>query len=210
MAKTITIAGCGNLGKRLAYELDRAGYEVAVIDKDESNLVNLQAAGFSGSVTVGVPIDREDLENTCIEGCDIFIAATDNDNENVVASQIAKTFYNIKEVLTCVSDMHLCDFYNEMGLLTICPTRITIGTIRSVIDKINEKNNLCFGAKNFNFYYRPVEREMVGKRLSEVAVKSGESIFAVMHDKNNVEMYNPGIKIRLVESDTLIIARAID
>ena len=106
--------------------------------------------------------------------------------------------------------MQLSDFYTEKGMLAICPTRLGIGTIRAVIDDIKETDIVRLGAKTFKFFEKKVEKDMVGKRISEISIKNGETVFAVMHSPTNIELYNPGVKIRLVETDSIIFGRAID
>lgn len=210
MAKTITIAGCGNVGRQLAIELENAGYDVAVADTDEKELSKLKNTGFSGVTVIGVPFDRQTLENAGIEGCDFFIAATDDDNTNIAASQAAKEFFSVENVLTCISDVNKCRFFDEHGLAPVSPTQITIGALRAMIDGINLDKTIYFGAKTFSFSTRRVTKDMVDKKVSDIPIKNGETVFAVMHDETHIELYNPGVKIRLAETDSIIIGRAID
>jgi len=55
---------------------------------------------------------------------DAFVAVTNGDNRNIMASQIAKEIFNVKKVVCRIYDPIRESTYNELGLETICPTVI--------------------------------------------------------------------------------------
>src|SRR2546421_77118 len=57
-----------------------------------------------------------------IDRADGFVAVTEGDNRNIMASQIAKDLYKVPHVVARIYDPERADAYEKLGLHTICPT----------------------------------------------------------------------------------------
>jgi trk system potassium uptake protein TrkA len=117
------IMGCGRVGARLALMLTHAGHEVTVMDVTSSAFSRL-GSDFKGSTVLGDAIDQEVLRRAGIERADAFVAATQGDNRNIMASQIAKHVYGVKRVVTRIYDPLRSDTFAALGLHAISPTII--------------------------------------------------------------------------------------
>src|SRR6266567_2649685 len=115
--------GCGRVGARLALMLTHAGNEVTVMDVKSSAFSRL-GSEFKGTTVLGDAIDQEVLKRAGIERADAFIAATQGDNRNIMASQIAKHVFGISRVVTRVYDPLRSDTFAALGLQAISPTII--------------------------------------------------------------------------------------
>src|SRR5437899_9203069 len=91
----VIIMGCGRVGARLALMLTHAGHEVTIMDIQSSAFGRL-GPDFKGTTVLGDAIDQEVLKRAGIERADAFVAATQGDNRNIMASQIAKHMYGVK------------------------------------------------------------------------------------------------------------------
>ncbi len=127
----IVILGCGRLGAHLARRMDREGHEVAVIDRNGEAFARL-GSDFRGSMVLGTGIDQDILRRAGIERADAFIAVTNGDNTNAMASEIANLVFHVPRVVARMYDPVRDDTYHTLGLMeTVCPT--VIGS-----DKIHE------------------------------------------------------------------------
>lgn len=126
------IMGCGRVGARVAGLLDHTGNKVTVIDTDSRAFRRLPA-GFGGETIIGTGIDEDILRKAGIEDADAFIAVTNGDNRNIMASQVAKLIFNVPEVVCRIYDPVREDTYRRLGLTTVCPTT-TISAI--VLDHV--------------------------------------------------------------------------
>jgi trk system potassium uptake protein len=115
--------GCGRVGARLALMLTHAGHDVTVMDVKSSAFSRL-GSEFKGSTVLGDAIDQEVLKRAGIERADAFVAATQGDNRNIMASQIAKHVFGIKRVVTRIYDPLRSDTFAALGLQAISPTII--------------------------------------------------------------------------------------
>lgn len=115
------IMGCGRVGARVAGLLDHSGNTVSVIDTDSRAFRRLPA-GFGGETVIGTGIDEDVLRRAGIEDADAFIAVTNGDNRNIMASQVARLVFEVPEVVCRIYDPVREDTYRRLGLTTVCPT----------------------------------------------------------------------------------------
>ena len=119
----VIIMGCGRVGARLATMLGKAGHEVTILDTKTSAFARL-ADDFPGSTMLGNGVDQEMLRRAGIERADAFVAATQGDNRNIMASQIAQHIFGVKRVVTRIYDPDRSDTFAALGLRAISPTVI--------------------------------------------------------------------------------------
>ncbi len=119
----IVILGCGRVGSTLATMLDQAGHEVSIIDFSSEAFQRL-SPDFGGETIPGNGVDEDVLIRAGIREADAFVAVTNGDNRNIMSSQIAKEIFNVKKVMCRIYDPIREETYHELGLETICPTKI--------------------------------------------------------------------------------------
>ena len=99
----VIIMGCGRVGARVAQMLTRAGHEVTIMDI-QSSAFNRLGSDFKGQTVLGDATDQEVLKRAGIDRADAFLAATQGDNRNIMASQIAKHIFGVDRVVTRIYD----------------------------------------------------------------------------------------------------------
>jgi trk system potassium uptake protein TrkA len=117
----VVIMGCGRVGARVASILDHNGHDVTVIDTNSAAFRRLSAE-FSGDTIIGTGIDEDVLRNADIANAHAFVAVTNGDNRNIMAAQVAKTIFDVPEVIVRIYDPVREDTYRRLGLTTVCPT----------------------------------------------------------------------------------------
>ena len=123
----LVIVGCGRVGSQIASEMDRAGHQVVIIDRDPSQFSKAASRGvltsdFKGDQVVGNGTDADVLRRAGIEDADGFVAVTEGDNRNIMAAQIAKHVFKVPRVVARIYDPERAEAYEKLGLHTICPT----------------------------------------------------------------------------------------
>ena len=129
----VVILGCGRVGAYLAKTLAAAGWQVAVIDK-ENTAFNRLGADFTGELITGTGIDEDVLRRAGIERAEAFVAVTNGDNTNVMAAQVARHIFNVPHVICRIYDPLREKFYRNLGLETICPTLWGATRIREILE----------------------------------------------------------------------------
>lgn len=117
----VVILGCGRVGAMLATQLDKAGHTVSIIDNNSDAFQRLDPE-FQGERVTGSGVDEDVLRRAGIESADAFVAATNGDNRNIMASQIAKEIFHVQKVVCRIYDPIRQVTYSELGIETISPT----------------------------------------------------------------------------------------
>ena len=68
-----------------------------------------------------------------IDRADMFIAATNGDNTNLVIAQVAQRRFAIERVIVRVLDPYRANWYAKQGLNTVCPTQTAIEMLEQAV-----------------------------------------------------------------------------
>ena len=127
----VVIVGCGRVGATLARQMAGEGHDVTIIDQTSDAFRRL-GTKFKGTRLVGPGTDVDVLRRAGIESADVFVAVTDGDNRNIMATQIAKNVFDVPKVLTRLYDPNRAQAYQELGIETICTTSIATGLLHDM------------------------------------------------------------------------------
>jgi trk system potassium uptake protein TrkA len=130
----VVILGCGRVGARLANALDLEGHRISIIDRNPDAFRRFLSESYSGDAVVGVGIDEDVLRRAGIEDADVFIAATNLDNVNAMAGQIAQLIFKVPRVIARLYDPIREEVYQTAGLTTVCPTTVGAEAIKHMLD----------------------------------------------------------------------------
>lgn len=117
----VIVVGCGRLGAHIANLLSRAEHRVVVIDRSEAAFAGLSEA-FSGFRVEGDAAEPGVLKQAKIDRADLLIAATQEDNVNLMVALVAREAFGVPQVMARVYDPAREEVYRELGLSTVCPT----------------------------------------------------------------------------------------
>lgn len=129
----VVIMGCGRVGAQLAGLLDSDGHSVTILDTDAYSFRRLPPT-FSGTALLGNGLNEEALKKAGIEEADAFVAVTQGDNRNVMASQIAKHIFNVPRVICRIYDPLRQELYSTLGLEAFSPTTIFAQILRETLE----------------------------------------------------------------------------
>jgi trk system potassium uptake protein TrkA len=131
----VIIVGCGRVGSTLARQLGESGHGVTIIDLNQEAFLRL-GSDFQGTTLLGTGIDEDVLRKAGIESADAFVAVTNRDNTNAMASQIAKEIFHVRRVIARLYDPIREEIYQTLGLDTVSPTRIGV---ERIMEKLHEQ-----------------------------------------------------------------------
>lgn len=119
----VVIMGCGRVGSALAGQLAEDGHEVTVLDIRADAFRRLPG-DFKGKRHIGNGIDQDVLARIGTAEADAFIAVTQGDNRNVMATQMAKHIFGVPRTLCRIYDPIREEIYKGLGLETVSPTMV--------------------------------------------------------------------------------------
>ena len=124
----IVIVGCGRLGSHLASQLSRDGHSIVVVDTNADAFGGLSPE-YSGFRIEGNGAELAVLKQAKIDQADVVIAATREDNVNLMVAQVARRIFNVPRVLARVFDPRREEVYRDLGVDTVCPTTLASGVL---------------------------------------------------------------------------------
>ena len=119
----IVISGGGKVGSFLARQLSEKGHTVVVIEKNEGVCERL-ATSTSVLVIQGDACDYRYQEEARVDRADVFAAVTGDDDDNLVACQLAKTSFNVPRTVARVNNPKNERIFNLMGVDAISSTTV--------------------------------------------------------------------------------------
>lgn len=204
--KRIIIAGGGNIGQRLAEKLERR-YRVKVIEAFEDRAHYLSEQLERSIVLHGNAADKEMLLNENIENTDVFIAVTNDDEANIMASMLAKRV-GARKVITLISNPDYVDLIQGGEIdIAVSPQQTTIGSLLTHIrrgDVVNVHSLRRGAAEAIEAIAHGDHRssKVVGKRLDEIALPTGTTIGAIVRKKEVLIAHD---HIRIEPEDHVIL-----
>ena len=117
------IVGCGRVGAGLADALDRAGWQVLILDLTPAAFDRLPAS-FGGTALRGDGTDEDTLLRAGAEHADLFLALTEGDNRNIMAAQLGTEALGAGQVMAKINDPVRAEAYAHLGIATLCRTNL--------------------------------------------------------------------------------------
>ncbi len=132
LEKRIVVVGCGRLGASIANDLYEQGEDVIVIDKNEDSFRKLSDS-FGGLTYVNEGTRVETYEQLELKKDDILIVVTNDDNVNIMISQLVRKMFQIHTIICRLYDPQRECVYQEFGIETICPTYLSVNRIENIL-----------------------------------------------------------------------------
>lgn len=120
----IVVQGGGKVASSLAMTLTEKKHTVVVIEKREevAEKLAMELAGRSGLVILGDACDVAVLDEAGAGRADIFVAATGEDDENLVACQLAIISFDVPRAISRVNNPKNLQIFKKLNIEAISST----------------------------------------------------------------------------------------
>ena len=130
----IVIVGGGKLGYHLATNMLESKHDVRLIEKNKLRCMRL-ANELDVEVICGDGTEIETLEEAGTQNADCFIAVTGQDQDNLVAAQLAKRQFKAVKVIARANDPRNMDALRILGAdIAVSSTEIITNLIEQEVD----------------------------------------------------------------------------
>ena len=182
--RRIMIAGGGNIGARVAATLEK-DHEVKVIECD-ARRAELIATRFNDALVLcGEATDENLLAQENIDEMDMFLALTNDDEDNIMAASLAKRL-GCPRVLALINRRAYADMV-EGGPIDIglSPSQVSIGSLLAFVRQgdVARVHSLRRGAAEALELIVHGDRDsskVIGRRIEELPVIEGAHIAAIL------------------------------
>lgn len=193
--KRIMIAGGGNIGLRLA-EILADRYQVKLIERDAAHCRFLAETLDHTIVLNGDAVDEELLNEENIQGVDVFVSLTNDDEANILSSMLAKKL-GARKVMSLVNRPAYSQLI-ESGIVDVAvsPQQVTLsGLLRHVrrgdVVAVHSLRRGAAEAIEAIAHGDEKSSKVVGRRIEELklpentriaALVRGEEVIIARHD----------------------------
>ena len=182
----IMIAGGGNIGLRLAKVLEKR-YEVKIIEGRQERAEFIANELDNTLVLQGDATDEELLEQENIGEMDLFLAVTNDDEDNIMAGSLAKRLGS-KRVVALINRRAYADMIEGGPIdIGISPAQVSIGTLLAHVrhGDVAEVHSLRRGAAEaleLVAHGDAKTSKIVGKRIGDIDWPHGVTVAALVRN----------------------------
>ncbi|WP_245232590.1 Trk system potassium transporter TrkA [Thiorhodococcus minor] len=206
--RRIMIAGGGNIGSRFAAAA-QGRYQVKVVERDEARAEALGATLTGSLVLLGDATDETLLNAENIEDMDVFMALTNDDENNIMAALLAKRL-GARRVLALINRRAYADLLQADRLdIAISPAQISIGTLlarvrRGDVAAVHSLRRGAAEALEFVVHGDSSTSKVIGRRIAELNLPRGVSIGAIVRAASQDSLARGDRRVLMAHDDILI------
>jgi trk system potassium uptake protein len=182
--KRVMIAGGGNIGLRLAFALQEE-YSVRVIEHNKRRCELLGARLSKTLILNGDATDEALLEDESIADMDLFVAVTNDDENNIMSSLLAKRM-GARRVVALINRRSYVDLLQSGQIdIAISPAQATIGTLlahvrRGDVVAVHSLRRGAAEAIEAVVHGGAESSRIAGRRVDEIRLPAGAAIGALV------------------------------
>lgn len=205
----VIIAGGGKVGEYLATVLLQSGNEVAIIERD-TDVADRLSMLLQGRYLIirGDGCDSKYQEDAGIREADVFVAATGQDDNNLVSCEIASRVYDVPRCIARVNAPKNQRIFRALGIECISSTEMIANLIEeeTLMGSVNVVSSLTHGDVVLTEVAVPhMARHDNDEGVLAYEVEMPESsLIVAVSSKDEVEV--AGDETRLFAGDTVVIA----
>ncbi len=179
----VVIIGGGKVGFYLARHLIDRDYEVTLVEKNPVRAEWIQHQMGTVAIMVGDGDEMAFLATTGIDRAGVVIACTGDDEDNLVACQLAKGKFQVPRTIARVNNPVNVHVFTALGIdVPVSATELLMGLIEAEIvgsDMVRAVAVKSSGANLVDVRLPDMSR-LVGRRLSEVPLPDGDLVVCIV------------------------------
>jgi trk system potassium uptake protein TrkA len=171
------------------------GNDVTLIEND-SDLCSNAASELDALVICGNGTDIKTLLEANIGDADVFVAATGNDEANLLSCILVKD-YNISKVIARVSNPDHNDAFSKVGIdVVVSPELTAAGYLEKLITRPKIADLIVIGKGNAELLELSVDNSKIfGKKVGELS-PTDDYIIAAIHKNGEIKIPKDGMMLK--------------
>ena len=129
----VIIVGGGQVGRALADRLEDRGENVVIVENDETQVETVRNRGHAAHIGDGT--DTDVLRSAGAENARIVVAATGDDDANLLVAQLANSKFDVETVIARANNPDNVDAFEDLGVRTISSADATAQALDNAIER---------------------------------------------------------------------------
>lgn len=182
--RRVMIGGGGNIGQRLAKAIEN-DYEVKIIEFNKAGAERLAAELNKTLVLSGDVTDEELLETENIGEMDVYCALTNDDENNIMSSLLAKRM-GARKVIALINRGSYVNLVQSGQIdIAISPSQATIGTLLAHVRRgdcvaVHSLRRGAAESLELVVHGDSQSSKVIGRRVEEIDLPKGTTIGAIV------------------------------
>ncbi len=179
----VLIIGGGKVGYHLARHLIERDYEVTLVEKDPERAQWIEHQLGSVIVMVGDGDEMAFLATTGIERAGVVVAATGDDEDNLIACQLAKRKFHVPRTIARVNNPVNVGVFTALGIdAPISATELLMGLIEAELGGSEMVRGVAVKASGAALVDVALSdlSKLNGRRLSEIELPDGAIVVCLV------------------------------
>ncbi len=206
--RRIMIAGGGNIGLRLARAIEK-DYEVKVLEYDKRRAEAIAIELNDTLVLRGDSTDENLLENENIDEMDMFVALTNDEEDNIMSASLAKRM-GARRTLALINRKSYVDLVQGGHIdIAISPAQTSIGSLlahvrRGDVVAVHSLRRGAAEALEIIAHGDEKNSKVVGRAIEDVRLPRGATIGAIVRMEGATEDSPGRPNVLMAHHDTVI------
>lgn len=206
--RRIMIAGGGNIGFRLARSIEE-NYHVKILEVNRDRAEMLATQLSKTLVLRGDSTDEKLLESEGIDETDLFVALTNDEEDNIMSASLAKRM-GARRTLALINRRSYVDLVQGGPIdIAISPAHTSIGTLlahvrRGDVVAVHSLRRGAAEALEIIAHGSPKDSKVVGRPIEDVALPKGATIGAIVRDDKRDDGSLARREVIIPHHDTII------
>jgi trk system potassium uptake protein TrkA len=194
----IIVVGGGKIGYHLAKTLLAEGHEVLVIEKDRSRIEFI--CGELGSICLlGDGCEASTLAEAGTTRADMLIAMTGDDEDNLVACQVAKHKFKVPRTIARSSNPKNEPLFRLLGIdVTVSSTDVIMEYIQQEVPTHILTHLLTIQDRGIEIVEVkiPADSKKIGAQIKDIALPAGSTLIMIIRRDQKPQMAAPDLTIQ--------------
>ncbi|NNM60649.1 MAG: Trk system potassium transporter TrkA [Steroidobacteraceae bacterium] len=187
-ARRVVIAGGGNIGYRLASELEDKN-QVKLIERDSKRARRVSEKLRRTTVLHGDAADEDLLLEENIDSADVFAALTNSEEANILSAMLAKRL-GAHKVMALINKPSYSELIESGSIdIAISPQTVTIGSLLAHVRhgdvvRVHALRRGAAEALEVVVHGDADSSKVIGRRIEEIALPEGTTLGAVVRGED--------------------------
>ncbi len=206
--RRIMIAGGGNIGLRLARSIER-DYEVKILENGKRRAEAIANDLTRTLVLRGDATDENLLENENIDEMDMFVALTNDEEDNIMSASLAKRM-GARRTLALINRKSYVDLVQGGHIdIAISPAQTSIGSLlahvrRGDVVAVHSLRRGAAEALEIIAHGDEKNSKVVGRQIEQIRLPRGATIGAIVREVGKTEEKPGRATVVMPHHDTVI------
>src|SRR3954467_6406290 len=180
----VIVIGAGKVGLNLGRELRAKGHEVTLVERDPGRFAAVEEE-FEHQAQYGDGSELWVMERAGVERCEMLIAVTGDDEDNILICQVAREKYGVERIISRCNNPRNLQHFELLGIKpAVSATDLILRLIEHEVPKYGLVHLLDLPQERLEI----IELEVgsgapgAGQKVKELGLPEGSLVISILRD----------------------------